>query len=41
LSSLSVQGNIIANSSISIVGGGDFVMDGGNIDGAVVEGGIF
>jgi hypothetical protein len=41
LSSLSVQGNIIANSSISIVGGGDFVMDGGNIDGAVVAGGIF
>ena len=41
LQSLSVQGNIIANSSISIVGGGDFVMDGGNIEGAVVEGGVF
>lgn len=41
LQSLSVQGNIIANSSISIVGGGDFVMDGGNIEGAVVAGGVF
>ena len=41
LQSLSVQGNIIANSDISIVGGGDFIMDGGNINGSLIAGGIF